>query len=103
MIVPHWPGQLRWTQLKEIAVSEGEVGESEKVLEMGSKMRRRNLKVPPGRMLGLDVNGAKMEQDYFDMHQKHPDYQEMQLDLQQITGMEVGEDMHAHYQPFRSI
>ncbi|KAA6314576.1 MAG: hypothetical protein EZS28_055560 [Streblomastix strix] len=103
MIVPHWPGQLWWTQLKKIAVSEREIGESEKVLEMGLKMRMRNLKVPPGRMLVLEVSGGKMEQDYFDLHQEHPDYQEMQLDPQQITTIEAGEGMHAHYQPFGSI
>ncbi|KAA6314222.1 MAG: hypothetical protein EZS28_055621 [Streblomastix strix] len=103
VIVPHWPGQLWWRQLKEIAVREKEVGESEKVLEMGAKMRRRNLKVPPGRMLVLEVNGAKMEQNYSDPHWKHPDYQEMQLDPQQITGMEVGEGMLVNYQPFGNI
>ncbi|KAA6399187.1 MAG: hypothetical protein EZS28_005294 [Streblomastix strix] len=82
---------------------ERKVGESEKVLEMGSKMRKRSLKVPPGRILVLEVNWDKMEQEYFDLHQKHPDYQEMQLDTQKITGMEVGEGTNAHQQPFRSI
>ncbi|KAA6353832.1 MAG: hypothetical protein EZS28_050640, partial [Streblomastix strix] len=51
MIVPNWPGQIWWTELKEITVREKELGESEKVLEMGSKMKKRNLKVPPGRIL----------------------------------------------------
>ncbi|KAA6352717.1 MAG: hypothetical protein EZS28_051756, partial [Streblomastix strix] len=82
---------------------EREKGESEKVLEIGSKMRKRNLKVPPGRMLVLEVNGGKTEQDYFDLHLKHPDYQEMQLDPQLITGMEVGDNTLARYQPFGNI
>ncbi|KAA6394583.1 MAG: hypothetical protein EZS28_009887 [Streblomastix strix] len=103
MIVPHWPGQLWWMQLKEITVGEKELGESEKVLEMGSKMWKRNLKVPPGRILALDVSGDKKEQDYFEMLYKHPDYQEMQLDLQQITGIEVGTGSLVHYQPFGNI
>ncbi|KAA6385974.1 MAG: hypothetical protein EZS28_018500 [Streblomastix strix] len=101
--VLNWPGQVWWIELKEITMREKELDESEKVLEMGQKMSKRNLKVPLERMLVLEVNGGKMEQDYFDLHQKHPDYQEMQLDLQQITGMEVGEGTHAHYQPFASI
>ncbi|KAA6381327.1 MAG: hypothetical protein EZS28_023145 [Streblomastix strix] len=103
MIVPNWPGQIWWTDLKEITVREKELGESERVLEIGSKMRKRNLKVPPGRMLALEVNGDKMEQNYFEMLQKPPDYQEMQLDPQQIIGMEVGGDTPARYQPFENI
>ncbi|KAA6387101.1 MAG: hypothetical protein EZS28_017370 [Streblomastix strix] len=70
---------------------------------MVSKMRKRNLKVPPGMILALEVNGDKMEQDYFEKYQKHPDYQEIQLDLQQITGMEFEGGIPAHYQPFGSI
>ncbi|KAA6387404.1 MAG: hypothetical protein EZS28_017073 [Streblomastix strix] len=67
---------------------------------MESKMKKKNLKVSQGRILALEVNGDKMEQDYFEMLQKHPDYQEMQLDRQQITGMEVEDDTSARYQPF---
>ncbi|KAA6365665.1 MAG: hypothetical protein EZS28_038809 [Streblomastix strix] len=103
MIVLNWPGQVWWTQLKEITVREKELGESGMVSEMGSKMKKRNLKVPPGRILALEVNWDKMEQDYFETLQKHPDYQEMQLDLQQITGIEVGEDTPVRYQPFGNI
>ncbi|KAA6367869.1 MAG: hypothetical protein EZS28_036606 [Streblomastix strix] len=66
-------------------------------------MKKRNLKVPTGRILTLEVNGGKMEQDYFELRQKHPDYLEMQLDQQQITGMEVGEGTHVRYQSFGSI
>ncbi|KAA6361932.1 MAG: hypothetical protein EZS28_042540, partial [Streblomastix strix] len=86
LIYPPTPKIIR---LKEITVKEKKLGESEKVLEKGPKMRRRNLKVPPGRILALEVNRDKMEQNYFEMLQKPPDYQEMQLNPQQITGMEV--------------
>ncbi|KAA6374740.1 MAG: hypothetical protein EZS28_029732 [Streblomastix strix] len=55
MIVPSWPGQVWWTQFKEITVKEKELRESEKVLEMVPKMRSRNLKVPPGRILALET------------------------------------------------
>ncbi|KAA6365388.1 MAG: hypothetical protein EZS28_039084, partial [Streblomastix strix] len=58
MIVPNWQGQVRWTKLKEITAREKELGESEKGLEIGSKMKKKNLKVPPGRILALEVNGA---------------------------------------------
>ncbi|KAA6391965.1 MAG: hypothetical protein EZS28_012508 [Streblomastix strix] len=92
-----------WTQLKEITVREKEFGESEKVLEMGSKMKKRNMKVLPGRILALEVNGDKTEQDYFEMLQKHPDYQEIQLDLQCITGLDVEKSTSVLYQPFGTI
>ncbi|KAA6360900.1 MAG: hypothetical protein EZS28_043574 [Streblomastix strix] len=96
-------GQVWWTQLKQITVREKELKESEKVLEMGSKMKKRNLKVPPGRILALEVNGDKREQDCSEIRWKLPDNQEMQLDLQQITGMEVWKGTRARYQPFGSI
>ncbi|KAA6367867.1 MAG: hypothetical protein EZS28_036604, partial [Streblomastix strix] len=66
-------------------------------------MKKKNLKVSQERILALEVNGDKMEQDYFEMLQKHPDYQEMQQDPQQIIGMEVGEGTPARYQPFGSV
>ncbi|KAA6398098.1 MAG: hypothetical protein EZS28_006375 [Streblomastix strix] len=66
MIVPRWPGQVWWTSLNEITVREKKLGESERVLECGLMMR--NLKVRPGRILALEANGDKMEQDYFKMH-----------------------------------
>ncbi|KAA6391251.1 MAG: hypothetical protein EZS28_013225 [Streblomastix strix] len=103
MIVPCWTGQVWWTQLKEISVREKELCESEKVLQMRSKMRKRNLKDPPGRILALEVNGDMMGQECFEMLWKHPDYQEMKFKIQQITGMEVEEDTPVRYQPFGCI
>ncbi|KAA6379633.1 MAG: hypothetical protein EZS28_024842 [Streblomastix strix] len=103
MIVPYWPGQIWWTQLKKITVKEKQLEENNKALKMGPKMKKRNLKVPSGRIFALEVNGDKMGQDYSQMLWKLPYYQEMQLYLQQITDMKVGEGTPARYQPFGSI
>ncbi|KAA6366853.1 MAG: hypothetical protein EZS28_037620 [Streblomastix strix] len=56
-----------------------------------------------GEDIGFRGKRDNMEQDYFETLQKHPDYQEIQLDLQQITGMEVGEDTPVRQQPFVNI
>ncbi|KAA6398567.1 MAG: hypothetical protein EZS28_005905 [Streblomastix strix] len=79
------------------------VGECEKVLEIEPKVKNRNLKVSPGRILALEVNGDKTEHDYFEMLSKHPDYQEIHLDLQCITGMEVEKSTPAPYWFFGTI
>ncbi|KAA6382032.1 MAG: hypothetical protein EZS28_022441 [Streblomastix strix] len=103
IIVSCWPGQVWWTQLKEITVREKEFGESEKVFEMGSMMKKRNMKVLPGRILALEVNGDKTEQDYFEMSWMHPDSHENQLDLQSITGLDVEKCTPAPYRSFGTI
>ncbi|KAA6372962.1 MAG: hypothetical protein EZS28_031511 [Streblomastix strix] len=103
IIVSCQPGQVWWTQLKEITMREKEFRESEKVLEMGSKMKKRNMKVLPGRILALEVNGDKTEQDYFEMSWVHPDSHENQLDLQCITGLDVEKCTPVLYQPFGTI
>ncbi|KAA6403414.1 MAG: hypothetical protein EZS28_001061 [Streblomastix strix] len=65
MIVPSWLWKVWQIQLKEITDRERELGESVKVLEMGSKMKKKNLKVHPGRILDLEVNWDKMEARLF--------------------------------------
>jgi hypothetical protein len=48
LIAPWWPAQYWWPtlmEMKEIALI---LGRSEEVLEMGNRMKKRGLKLPPG-------------------------------------------------------
>jgi ribonuclease HI len=51
IVTPHWPGQPWWPLLQQLSQKVVQLGESSKVLIPGTLMKRRNLKLPPGKMI----------------------------------------------------
>jgi hypothetical protein len=68
IVTPRWPGQPWWPLLQQLTVNRLDIGESSEILSPGSLMKKKNLKLPPGRMI-MSVVSYKL------FHQKSTDPQ----------------------------
>ncbi|KAA6389766.1 MAG: putative Pol polyprotein [Streblomastix strix] len=64
VIVPIWEGQYWWPMLQELKIKAKVLGKSQEVLEMGAKMKKRGLMLPPGEMGIFLITKMQKENNY---------------------------------------
>jgi hypothetical protein len=64
LIAPLWPAQYWWPTVVNLSTRMIRLGKSEEVLEMGSRMKKRGLKLPPGEIGCFLLNQRMKEIDY---------------------------------------
>ncbi|KAA6369734.1 MAG: hypothetical protein EZS28_034741 [Streblomastix strix] len=63
IIAPIWPGQSWYTKLKNLSTKFLFLGQTDKILEMGQRMKDKDQKLPPGNVGAFLLDLSQMQEE----------------------------------------